>query len=331
MHWPALLKINQDRPQRLERKARRKRRSASLSTAQSSAAARVDTASPTDRPFSENPYDMYHPNNANSIRCCTTKAFRYWVKPHLTPKTIEEDRTLVPRRVKLILDQLVFGRDLFSKTIPEDGSTVQVAQDIPNANIVTQEPKLSTDELKAYRDCEARCGKFLLGGLSSKAIEAMKKNGGLKSNGSKFVKVSVLSTHIGLAGLQNDTTDQMRKRRAEGLPLLVARMKQIHAFDPNDLDKPIKHMHECTEIHEHHMITKANSLFAAFKTLKDARDEAGVIDDGTSCGGMAMGAFSICRRRVKLAVDIASANSKQRIARRKELQATNVMVDWRNR
>ena len=58
------------------------------------------------------------------------------------------------------------------------------------------------------------------------------------------------------------------------------------------------------EIHEHHMVSKASSIFAAFQSLKEAQDQ---VDASADMGDMAMGAFGIYRRRVKFAENIGSA------------------------
>lgn len=234
-HWPALLKINGPRPQSLDRKPKRKRRSqtsADITSARS-------TPTPSEPPFEENPYDYYHPDNENSIRCCTTRAFRYWVKPHLSAKMVDQDRELVSRRVKLILDQLVLGRNLFSETALEDGSVEQVAADIPNATIVTQELRLSADEQAAYDGREARAGTWVLDEMTPEKLKALEDGVGPKNNGSKFAKISVLCTHLGLSGLEKVSTMHFRKRRQEGLPMLTARMKAAGALNPTDLDKPL--------------------------------------------------------------------------------------------
>lgn len=82
-------------------------------------------------------------------------------------------------------------------------------------------------------------GKALLEELTPEILQAMEDGNGPKNNGSKFAKVSALCTHVGLSALNMVTTDEIRKRRHEGLPLLVARMKAGNALDPADKDKPL--------------------------------------------------------------------------------------------
>ena len=52
------------------------------------------------------------------------------------------------------------------------------------------------------------------------------------------------------------------------------------------------------------MVSKASSMFAAFQSLKEAVDQ---VDTSANREDMAMSAFGICRRRVKLAENISSA------------------------
>ena len=58
------------------------------------------------------------------------------------------------------------------------------------------------------------------------------------------------------------------------------------------------------EIYEHHMVSKASSMFAAFQSLKEAVDQ---VETSASREEMAMSAFGICRRRVKFTENISSA------------------------
>ena len=231
-HWPACLKHNTNRAQSMERKLRKANSKPSLLSAD------------TEPPFEENPYDEYHPDNLNKLRCCTTRAFRWYITPHLSKVMQQSDLKIVGQRVKVILDILFLSRSLYSETTMPDGSKLQVAAEIPDATIFTQELRLSADELEAYEAREATCSKLFVGELTPEKVSKMSDEAGRKQLGSKFAKLSVLSTHVGLSGLEGVSTAVLRCRRAEGLPLLVARMKAKGALNPEDMNQPLSTAHE---------------------------------------------------------------------------------------
>lgn len=152
-HWPALLEYNDNRPQSLDRRPRTRK----VSKASSASLFKAPKPS-VEPPFTQNLYDLYHPDNTNRIRCCSTKAFRYWILPCLKPGRLENDQELVARRIKLILDCLVLGRNLYSETIDENGKPVKINDELPEVSIETQELRLSADELAEYeaREKQAR-------------------------------------------------------------------------------------------------------------------------------------------------------------------------------
>ncbi|KAH7096015.1 P-loop containing nucleoside triphosphate hydrolase protein [Paraphoma chrysanthemicola] len=223
-HWPACLKHNGARPRSLER---RSKKVGELS---------VDT----EPPFDENPYNMWHPDNMNRIKCCTTKAFRYYILPHLSKNASDSSRAIAAFRVQIIIKMLFLSRSLFSETRMADKKLVKVAEGIPPAKIFTQELRLSTDELAAYKVREEACTKHFAGTLTPEKLQELAESKlERKKTGSTFAKLSVLSTHIGFSGLEKTSTAVLRKRRGEGLPLLVARLKARRALNPADLGTPL--------------------------------------------------------------------------------------------
>jgi hypothetical protein len=120
-----------------------------------------------------------------------------------------------------------------------DGSMERVADGIPDAHVYTQELRMSLDELAAYKTREAACSRHFVGDLTPEKVQKLTEDSERKRLGSKFAKLSVLGTHIGLAALEKSSTAVIRGRRAEGLPLLVARMKSKSALNPEHKDKPL--------------------------------------------------------------------------------------------
>jgi hypothetical protein len=230
-HWPAMLKYNRNRPSSLDRKARKK----------------VDgrsTLIDVPPPFEDNPYDLYHTSNIDSLKCCSTKAFRYYVGRHVKKSNMDElDVRIVAISVQKILGMMVLSRNLFSKVIGEDGDLVSVASDLPPVKIFTQELRLSADELAAYQEREKACERQFAQDLEAAASAKRAANKDAKKPsiniGSKFAKLSALCTHIGFSGLEHMSTPQIRAQRKEGLPLLTARMKKAGALNPEDKDNPL--------------------------------------------------------------------------------------------
>ena len=175
----------------------------------------------------------------DKLRCCTTKAFEYYIEPHLSEARLEEDVGLVTRRVQIILDILVPSLNLYSKTILNDSTEVSVADEILAAQINTQEVRLCADEVEEYQKREEQCSKHFAGELTAENLEKMEKETRQKKIGGKFAKVSVLCTHISFSGLDRISTARIRGWRGESLPLLTARKKAAKALDPKDLDTPL--------------------------------------------------------------------------------------------
>jgi hypothetical protein len=52
-------------------------------------------------PFEEDPYDMFHPEDLNSVKCCSVAAWRYYGKRHLTKRLLSnQDGALIAERVR---------------------------------------------------------------------------------------------------------------------------------------------------------------------------------------------------------------------------------------
>lgn len=88
-HFPVGLDYNGNRPRSLERKSKKKSRKNSV-------------AQEVIALFDDNPYDSFHRDNINKLRCCTNKAFNYDIEPHLAKARLEEDITIVTRRVQIM-------------------------------------------------------------------------------------------------------------------------------------------------------------------------------------------------------------------------------------
>jgi len=103
-----LLKYNRDQPSSLDRKSRQKVDGRSIL---------VDIPAP----FPENPYGNYHPSNLDSLKCCSTTAFRYYIGRHIKKPIMDEvDVKIVATRVHKILAMLVLSRNLFSNDVADN-------------------------------------------------------------------------------------------------------------------------------------------------------------------------------------------------------------------
>ncbi|KAI4671441.1 uncharacterized protein J4E88_009106 [Alternaria novae-zelandiae] len=176
-------------------------------------------------PFPENPYDNYHPVNLDSLKCCSTAAFRYYIGRHIKRAVMDEvDVRIVATRVQKILAMMVLSRNLFSDNVAETRE---------NMNL-----------LATYNEREDRYQRELAEHVeaASWAKSAKVKDSKTSSAkiGSKFAKLSVLCTHIGFSRLDKMSTASIRTQRREGFPLLTARMKTAGALNPKDKDDPLE-------------------------------------------------------------------------------------------
>lgn len=69
------------------------------------------------------------------MRCCTAKAYEYWVESHLARTGIDSDEHIVSSRVKTVLRLLVLLRNLFSMTVVDEVTKAeeQVGGNFPEA------------------------------------------------------------------------------------------------------------------------------------------------------------------------------------------------------
>ncbi|KAH6865014.1 hypothetical protein BKA58DRAFT_423478 [Alternaria rosae] len=123
-HWPALIRHNGKRPTGLERKDRKKVDGKMIvldvpPPFDDDPLERKDRTKINGRTvvkdvpalFDENPYDLYHPDNLNSIKCLSTVAFRHYTARHLIKSQMEDvDGRIVAERVKKILEMLVLSK-----------------------------------------------------------------------------------------------------------------------------------------------------------------------------------------------------------------------------
>jgi hypothetical protein len=135
-HWPAGLTHNSGRSKSMER--RRPRKDKAKMSSKDPDAVSTDIAPP----FEPNPYDTFHFDNHNRMRCCTAKAYEYWVGSSLTLQELGStpDEQIVSSRVKTVLRFLVLSRNLFSMTVVDEVTKAeeQVGGNLPEARIATQ-------------------------------------------------------------------------------------------------------------------------------------------------------------------------------------------------
>jgi DNA polymerase III delta prime subunit len=230
-HFPAGLRFNRNRAASLTRNAPKKR------------GKKKQQQSKVTPPFEENPYDTFHRSNPNKIRCLTTAAFRYWIRDHLSQTEITDaSKAIVARRVKKIFEILILSRNLQSKVTKEDGTIAIVGEDLPTISIDTQNFRFLPGELEAYNERAEQCATAVISDIANADFSQleMAANNGTSGIGSKFSKLSVLCTHLGLSAFNRVPTDQIRKLQPEGLPMLAARMKAAKALNPDDIDIPMK-------------------------------------------------------------------------------------------
>lgn len=113
------MNYNSDRPQSLDLKDRKRIDGRTI----------VKDVPP---PFEEIPYNLYHPDNLNSIKCCSTVAFLYYIARHILKSQMEDvGRRIVAERVKKILEMLVLSKNLFSTVIHEAGKDMDLSRVLP--------------------------------------------------------------------------------------------------------------------------------------------------------------------------------------------------------
>jgi hypothetical protein len=132
---------------------------------------------------------------------------------------------------------LVLARSLYDEIEPADGF-IRICDDIPPAEMSTQELKQPADELVAYREREMSCQFNLISGLGILQRTDLDEASKLNRVGSKFAIVSVPFTHVGLSALHRFKTTQIRQQREERLPLLTAHMKGKGGLNPEGIDTP---------------------------------------------------------------------------------------------
>lgn len=117
-HFPALIETNMgrlpsmasdDRPPPITFYRSRQSRSTSKKQAM-------------DRPFAENPYDLYHKSNLNKLRCWSLESIRYWIFNHLPKAGSPGNLKKVAQRVSILFEILILARNHSSTYIDEDGT-----------------------------------------------------------------------------------------------------------------------------------------------------------------------------------------------------------------
>lgn len=124
----------------------------------------------------------------------------------------------------------------------EDGRLQQIGSALPRVIHYTQDLRFTKEELAVYQIREGECGKqFNIDWAANPNVDLKQVFGDPKSRkfGSRFQQLSSLATHIGGFPLRNVNTQEWRRRRAEGLLTLVARMKAGGGLNPSDANKPI--------------------------------------------------------------------------------------------
>ena len=94
-------------------------------------------------PFPENPYDNYHPVNLDSLKCCLTAAFCYYIGRHIKKAVMDEvDVKIVATRVQKILAMMVLSRNLFSNNVAETSENMNLVFGSCFRDIGIEEPTI---------------------------------------------------------------------------------------------------------------------------------------------------------------------------------------------
>ncbi|KAF2110730.1 P-loop containing nucleoside triphosphate hydrolase protein [Lophiotrema nucula] len=197
---------------------------------------------PLPPPYQENPFNFWHEINYNKLRVCTLPAFDYYIAPHLR-KSNDASIAKIELYTSRIFSTLVLSRNTHSIVVDQNGVGRKVGDNLPSANIFTQDLRFTPQELEAYKQREDACGRgFQIDFQDTKAdtnFEQLFAGEKSKKYGNKFQNLSSLSTHLGGFALRNVHTSEWRKRRAEGLPTLVACMKKGNALNPAEVRRPL--------------------------------------------------------------------------------------------
>jgi hypothetical protein len=153
-------------------------------------------------------------------------AFNYWILPHLKAQDGSSD-DVVRNRVSSILDLLVLCRKPGTTVTGLKGEVVRVGESLPRHDVITHNLHFTEEESEVYQARESVYGKefdFDFADLAAKE-QHLTEEFLAKKPGSKFQQVFCLTTHLGMFGLRKTTTDETKRWKDEGLPVLLHRMK----------------------------------------------------------------------------------------------------------
>ncbi|KAF2271633.1 uncharacterized protein EI97DRAFT_462680 [Westerdykella ornata] len=194
-HWPAMMRYNRNRPPSIKRKNKKKGKQS------------IIVLPPKD----VNPFDTFHVENRNHRRCFTTRAWEYYIRPHTRAGGDSIDQDNVAHRPKIILSTTVISRNMTSK-IWFRGEDHIIGKDIPSPAIYTQKLRFPEEEQARHTQLENTLARRLIMDLENVDLEEIEKavRSGQKF-GSKFAKLSCLSSHLGLAAFHNVSTTALRR------------------------------------------------------------------------------------------------------------------------
>lgn len=249
-HFPAMLFYNADREESVDSKRRygpTRRREDNMSADRSTSKRRQKA----DRPFLQNPFDLYHADNKNKLRCCTVAAFNYWLKPHIGSLRSPGNHKKLSERIQIIFDILLLARNEASLITCRDGIRRRVQEigelagvpPLPDMNVYTQDLCLSTTEQADYDAKESNCGRTFDFNYTEELLQLdpveQDKRLAEEAKGSRFQQILTLTTHTGLYGLRKTNTSQWRRWKTESLPALLNRMKRTKSLNPADQNTPV--------------------------------------------------------------------------------------------
>jgi hypothetical protein len=156
----------------------------------------------------------------------TLAAFNYWTLPHLKARD-RSTENVIRSRVASILNLLVLCRKPGATITGLDNTVIRVGEDLPRHDVVTYDLEFTKEEYDFYQAHEGVCGKefdFDFADIAAKE-QHLTEEFLAKKPGSRYQQVFCLTTHMGMFGLRKTKTDEMRRWKEEGLPVLLHRMK----------------------------------------------------------------------------------------------------------
>jgi hypothetical protein len=145
---------------------------------------------------------------------------------------------VIRSRVASILDLLVLCRKPGATITGLDNTVIRAGEDLPRHDIVMHDLEFIKEEYDFYQAREGVCGKevnFDFADIAAKE-QHLTEEFLAKKPDSRYQQVICLTTHMGMFGLRKTKTDEMRRWKEEGLPVLFHRMKSSGGL-PDRLEK----------------------------------------------------------------------------------------------